>query len=356
MGDKKINSKSRVLGLIGLMLIVAIMFTVNAEACRFWVSLSKNIPEKFVLKQLLVAPDSLKYLGKDYDDGWSVGYYEHGYPVIFRGAISSLKDKLYDRAVMDVSEMRPSLVFGHIRKASSGCVDGVKNPHPFDRIKNGKTWIFGHHGGIDKALLIKLIGREYLGSNLPQVCSDNPPDSWVDSELYFIYLLKYIEQNHFDVNLGLRKALQELYKHIEDKDRYLNFFLSNGDDLWIFRKGNDLYYAFDEEIKLAAVTSTIPQKEQVYWKEVPENMIGYFQPEKKPEFLSLAIEDSYLITGQECSLSIQCPQGYGCYEFPHATPRCAKEDPCTYFDCPDHYRCLVQERIPEKVECLKENF
>jgi len=177
----------------------------TAYACRFWCAVGKNSSQGLISKQFLELPNSLKALGATYPDGWSVGYYLAEDPIIFRGSTASNADKDYDKAVRVISQQNPTIVFSHLRRASSGCVKGVSNPHSFKRIKGGKQWVFGHTGGIKKQLLMDLIGKEYLKENLPTTCTDNAPDSWIDSELYFILLLKNIEKNNFNVEKGLKK-------------------------------------------------------------------------------------------------------------------------------------------------------
>lgn len=263
-----------------------ILLVPASEACRFWGAVGETIPQKVTVKQLLQEPQSLKFLGEKYDDGWSVGYYENSEPIIFRGVWASHKDKHYDRSVNDVAQMQAKVIFGHLRKASSGCVEGVPNPHPFERVKNGKTWTFGHNGGIRKEILTELIGAEYLKNNIPNTCTYDPPDSWVDSELYFIYLLKEIEANRFDVVAGLQEALKKLYAKIDEKNRYLNFFLSDGTTLWAFRKGNTLFYSYDEQQKISYVSSTVPGEKES-WQEFQEDTIAVLTTSEAPEFIPI---------------------------------------------------------------------
>lgn len=256
-------------------------------ACRFWCALGENQPQKIMVKQLLQSPHSLKILGKEYSNGWSVGYYREGEPVIYRGSDASNIDHNFDKAVHDVAQNLSHIIFSHLRRASSGCVEGVPNPHPFQRTMGGKHWIFGHNGGIKKQLLIDLIGKEYLETHSPTTCAFDPPDSWIDSELYFIFLLKNIEENAFDVNEGLKKGLAKLYEAIGEKNKYLNFFLSDGKTLWAFRKGNTLFYHDDQKEGVTIISSTIPDDNEKEWQAFPEDTIAEVNPSSTIKFFPI---------------------------------------------------------------------
>ena len=273
-------------------LILPFMMINQAEACRFWAATSPQIPEEFLVNQLIESPKSLKNLGNEYQDGWSVGFYKVDGEVVLRGEEPSHEDEQFDYAVKDVGKENPQIAFAHLRRASSGCVEGIDNPHPFKRVKNGRTWLFGHNGGVDKKLLIGLIGEEYLNANLPKVCTFDPPDSWIDSELLFLYLLKTIEQNKWYVEGGLHLAIMELYKHIEPEDRYLNFFLSDGETVWAFRSGLSLHFKYDEKRRISVVSSTVPDDNQK-WTEVLNDTLLILYPFKEIETYSIYFDGWY---------------------------------------------------------------
>ena len=259
----------------------------TAAACRFWVAVSQHIPQDTFVHQLLDEPNSLKILGSTYSDGWSVGYYESGVPMISRGVWPAGVDEHFNRSVMDVAQMEPKIAFGHLRRASSGCKEGVPNPHPFERIEDKKTWIFGHNGSINKDLLIELIGKDFLEENPPQVCTQNPPDTWIDSELYFIFILKNIEENGWDVIPGLQKAIRTLTQRDKDQKQILNFFLSDGEQVWVFRKGETLFYYRDKKSGTSIVSSAPSSPDDKNWEAFPEDTLGVLTPGKEIQFLPL---------------------------------------------------------------------
>jgi len=92
-----------------------------------------------------------------------------------------------------------------------------------------------------------------LNENLPKV--GHGPDEWVDSELYFIYVLKCVEEQGWNVTLGIKEAVRTIY----EKNNYaiMNFLLANGEHLWGFCKGYGLYYRYTPAIE------TTPQ-----WSEI----------------------------------------------------------------------------------------
>ena len=255
-----------------------------SSACRFWVASSKKMPDLIVREQLLSLPHSLKQLGHEYKDGWSVAFFKGPAALIARSEKSSISDERFDQAVEAASNAHAEVVIGHLRLASSGCQEGVANPHPFQRYDGGHHWLFGHNGGLNKELLISLISEDYLKAHPPEACKDNPPESWVDSELYFIYILKKIDEAKGNVLNGLKSAVSELAQHIKDEDQYLNFFLTDGKEVWAYKKGMSLFYAYDQKNRLSIISSAVPGEDQFEWKEFPEDNFALLRPNRKPKF------------------------------------------------------------------------
>jgi predicted glutamine amidotransferase len=197
------------------------------------------------------------------------------------------RDYLYNESVRKVADRNPKIVTAHVRKATSGCYAGVPNPHPFQRAKGGKNWLFAHNGVIGKDKLISLIGDEYLNNNLPKTCPDNPPDSWVGSELYFIFLLKNIEENGWDVQKGIKQALEILLSKVSGSDKGFNFFLSDGETIWAFRKGRPLYYYEQTQPRYSVVASRFPDANQGKWIEVPEGSLVIMRKDLPVELIQI---------------------------------------------------------------------
>ncbi len=270
-----------------LIITVIIFMPAAAGACRFWVAVGPQLEQEFIVDQLIHAENSLKNLGETYPDGWSVGFYDRGDEVVIRGDEAASFNEEFDDAVRYVAVLEPEIVMSHLRRASSGCVDGVPNPHPFRITYNGRKWLFGHNGGMRKQILVDLIGADFLRQHPPVVCNHNPPESWIDSELYFLLIMKTVKEYDDNVEKGIRAALHKLYGVIEEENRYLNFFMSDGETVWIFRKGNTLFYRFDPQSRTTVVSSTVPDKDPRGWEEFPEDTLAVIRPRTAPRFTAM---------------------------------------------------------------------
>lgn len=61
------------------------------------------------------------------------------------------------------------------------------------------------------------------------------------------------------------------------------------------------------------------------------------------------------ITEYSCDALSGCPAGSDlqCYAFPQLGTRCAKPDPCSYFECPKGSTCELTASFPGRVICTK---
>lgn len=268
-------------------LLFSAISTTQAGAGQFYIATGEWVPKQMTLSHLVQYPYAIKKLGNQNSNGWSVTYADKGQAITIRSELNVSEDPRFETVVSSVAERRPPLLIAHLRRAASGCVEGVENPHPFHRTKMARDWIFGHSGRVNKALLLELIGEEYLTANRPVVCPANPPESWVESELLFLYFLKVIEDNQGNAKLGLVRALVDLYRMLPNEERKLNFYLSDGETVWVFRKGSALWFAEDLELKLTALTSTRPDGEDGPWSEFPEDRLAIIQPQEEIRFLSI---------------------------------------------------------------------
>ncbi len=147
----------------------------------------------------------------------------------------------------------------------------MDDPHPFYRDKIGRTWTFQHNGGVDKTRMTNLINAAdstYLTNNPPNGSGIPACETGVvDSELYFLFLLLKIEQNGWDVNNGIVEAVNTIIAGNENGG--LNFILSDGFRLWVFRRGqlstHTLYYIYDAAQGYAAAASQYPSSSQGHW-------------------------------------------------------------------------------------------
>lgn len=228
--------------------------------CRIWGITSNATPYSVVLDQLVNLPNSLKNLGANNPNGWGLAYYSNIEPVVYRGQLPANIDPQFIVAAGIVAASEGIIVVGHVRKASSGLIN-IPDPHPFERFKNGIWWLFCHNGGIDKNFLINLIGTQYLANNAPYVGSNQ--NEWIDSELYFIYILKCCEENNWNIDRGITTAIINICNKVPGTSETLNFILTDGTTLWGFRKGNTLYYYYNSQY--SAVASQYPTSTQSGW-------------------------------------------------------------------------------------------
>lgn len=239
----------------------------QSHACRLWGAIGEPISPETVQEDLVSLPNSLKALGASNRNGWGLAYYNStpaNETIVYRGILPASEDLAFDEAAGEIAKNEPQIVVGHVRTATSGLTD-IPDPHPFKRFKNGKWWLFAHNGGISKSVLIDLIGEEYLNANPPQV-GDNSTQ-WVDSELYFIYVLECIEEQNWNVTRGISEATTTLYQAYPAAT--MNFLLANDEQLWGFCKGHSLYYLYTVSNKNAtqttAIASQYPTSTQGNW-------------------------------------------------------------------------------------------
>ncbi|MCP4584247.1 MAG: hypothetical protein GY839_21755 [candidate division Zixibacteria bacterium] len=266
--------------------------------CRIWASISREMPDSVIYKHLISFPNSIEHLSEEYNiDGWGIAYYEDfgDSAVIERGAVRAHNDPYFDTVVERIESLKPNISLAHVRRCSAGCCDhggdSILDPHPFYRFKNDKQWTFIHNGTIDKALLYDLIGEQYLIDNPPNgsdiiECDPTDTSMIIDSELYFLYLLKTIEESDWDITEGITRALIDL--QLISYDEAMNFVLSDGSGLWAFRRDRTLYYLHEPETGFSAVASMHPTEEQDRWQIVGDSELLVLRDSGDPIIIDLA--------------------------------------------------------------------
>ncbi|MFH1174231.1 MAG: class II glutamine amidotransferase [archaeon] len=217
---------------VSLILIVLLLPAVLAidHNCRMWAAVGNTLDAQ---QQLLEGGHSLKQLGQYNRNGWGMVSYTNQTNV-YRGILPASEDTAFDNAAMNISG---NIIIAHVRACSSGCCD-IADPHPFVKTFRGKTWSLAHNGNINKDVLFKLIDDAYLQDHPVQTCPDNP----IDSELYFIYLEKLIEETNGNVEDAIFQATTTLMQYGQST---LNILFSDGTTLWAYKQGNTLYYTYD---------------------------------------------------------------------------------------------------------------
>jgi len=292
--------------LIGVLLIQSAFYSENiadeyrdsAETyhnCRMWAAISRDMPDRIIADHLINYPQSLEHLSEEYNiDGWGIAYYPRmgDSAIIERGALRAHNDPYYDTVVNRLEMTKPEISLAHVRRCSAGCCshgnDSIPDPHPFLRFKNGKYWTFVHNGTIDKALLYDLIGEQYLAENPPNgsdILECDPSDTAmiIDSELYFLLLLKTIEENNWQVIEGITETLVDLM--LISYDEAMNFVLSDGYNIWSYCKDRTLYYFVGPNNTYNAVASMFPTENQGAWRKVNDYELLVINAEEDPIIL-----------------------------------------------------------------------
>ena len=213
--------------------------------CRFWACAADGIPVFVITDHLATLPNSIEHLSPGNPSGWGVAFYSDGAaPTIRRGAPAAYLDPQFDVAVAEAAAASAWVAVSHIRACSSGLCN-IPNPHPFARQKNGKHWLMGHNGTISKETLLDLIRPEFFEANPPQYGTTYP--EWIDSDLYFIYILQTLEDFGWDIKRGLGEVVERLRAAIPGDEEELNFFLTDGNAIWAYREGRSLYYLYEPQ-------------------------------------------------------------------------------------------------------------
>ena len=258
--------------------------------CRFWGIISTDVPAAVIQDHLVNLPSSIEALSPSNPDGWSVGYYPDGnsVPTVNRGFPAAHSDPNFDAAVDEAALATPRIAVSHIRNTSSGITPASGDPHPFERVKDGRHWLMGHNGTIDKDVLLDLIRADYFAANPPLYGSNQ--SEWIDSDLYQIFVLQTLEDFNFQVKPALGYVIQRLRDEIgtgtSPSTEQLNFFLTDGTTLWAYHEGlstHTLYYLYDATgTPYSAVASQYPSASQGSWVEIPIGDLITMQQDSPP--------------------------------------------------------------------------
>lgn len=146
-----------------------------------------------------------------HNDGWGIGWFENNKWNLFK---QGEEQKPYNFNAVKKAES--SIILIHLRRASSGD-KSAKNAHPFAY----NNWIFEHNGGID---LEKV--RKHLNKKFSKELGDG-----TDSKCFFMLIMQLFEESK-DIISSIKKALEIIKKY---DHRGLNFILSDGEKLYVFR-------------------------------------------------------------------------------------------------------------------------
>ena len=247
---------------IAVIVAMLVLFaSVNVNGCCLYSILSKNIEN---LHQNYSANLAFRESARWYantqsgtnNDGWGLLFYSSDSSKItylerspdqatINGRFGYLVDSLYYMC-------EPQLVMAHLRNASSGPTT-IPDPHPFIWETDNVDYSFEHHGTVSPSAIT------YFQNNL--VPPYNNPNTSVDSELYFLWIMQNIAENDWNIYEGLYDALNDLPNTYWN----MNFLFSDGNDLYAFRKGDyshQIRYTWNDDHNYWLVISCMPNN---YW-------------------------------------------------------------------------------------------
>ncbi|MCD4655188.1 class II glutamine amidotransferase [bacterium] len=210
----------------------------SRENCRLLGIVNGKPPDTDAIARILKDFSNPSY---PQSSGWSISAYSNyergGYlsiplePMIIRSQTPILEDQDTWECVANlVTRLKPEIVIGHLRNASSGCAF-LADPHPFEMKYKTRTYLFSHNGGVWGKDLDYLKNHLITADMLPKSCPDNP----IDSEFLFIYLMQLIEQNDGDVWNAIYNWAFTLTDTFLNDWNALNIMLTDGNIIWTVR-------------------------------------------------------------------------------------------------------------------------
>ena len=179
----------------------------------------------------LGAPDE-----RGHKDGWGLLCFRNGELVLQMKDVGSAPDssKYYGTAWKIAKlniERAPGqslIVLGHLRRASTPDRVAQKWSHPFVQERDGGTWAFQHNGSLAKEL---------------------PTGDRIDSQVLFEFILDGLTGNGHEAVAEATKAARETAIREYDGFTSLNFMLSDGKALHLYRdfQTNGQYYTLYQD-------------------------------------------------------------------------------------------------------------
>jgi predicted glutamine amidotransferase len=208
--------------------------------------------------------------GDSHGDGWGIGHYVNGLPVVAWSAAPASKDgqiEIISRAISSHA------VIAHVRDASVG-VSALANTHPFPY----GPWLFAHNGTVRPFERVAPTLMEEIPAALLSWRRGN-----TDSELAFYWLLARMSRAGIDPMLPgsapsvlsqvLAASVTELASRCaragNGEPAKFNFLLCDGTNLLATRWGHSLYWSRRSNGVAIASEPVDP----VSWQEVPERSL-----------------------------------------------------------------------------------
>ena len=163
-------------------------------------------------------------------DGWGIAVFRGDIPIIEKAPRKAAEDRIFDKFACSI---RGKMLIAHVRNASTGN-NKLTNTHPFSM----DNWVFAHNGIISNKQELENYIVPYLKE---KIRGDT------DSERYFALILSNFIKDGISSNseihdlfASLKSSIQIVRNKIGGNG--LNFLLSNGKLLFVYKNGRDLYY------------------------------------------------------------------------------------------------------------------
>lgn len=196
--------------------------------CRL-LGIVANRPTNFSFSLRESSHASLESLSVEHMSGWGVAFRENNGWAVRKSPLQASVDASFKQASIEAGG---KLLIGHIRKASSGDPK-LENTHPFEM----QGWVFAHNGTIsEKDKLFDMVSQDIR----PAIKGDT------DSERYFAVLLSALNKAGLKPGAVAEKVAKVIEATLlsqisKCKGSGLNFLLSDGLNMYAFRKGRPLF-------------------------------------------------------------------------------------------------------------------
>ncbi|MBI2668858.1 class II glutamine amidotransferase [Candidatus Woesearchaeota archaeon] len=198
-------------------------------------------------------------LSEEHPDGWGLAFWNKDKLTLVKEPTKAKDSSLPAKLIGTKS----TLILAHLRKSSVGN-NCYTNTHPFVFRINGQDWVFAHNG--------TLYHEKTKGDFLEKAKNkDFTPLGETDSEHFFAFVAsRILDEGEQNIPAILKNAIADIMPfHRFDEDGGLNFLLTNGETLYVFRKNRSLFYSAENNV----ITICSQPLNTPHWTEIPEDTL-----------------------------------------------------------------------------------
>ncbi len=169
--------------------------------------------------------------------GWGYAHYSMNKWIVEKEPIMAMTSEKVGKIITNPLMFEGKMFISHIRYASVGRKT-IENTHPFMRELFSKNWIFAHNGHLNKKKMLEDMKKGFLQTSLE---SYQPKDE-SDLELAFCIIMEEMRKlGKKATDREIIDKLNEITGRIAEYGSF-NFLLSDGEKMYVYSKGNRLYY------------------------------------------------------------------------------------------------------------------